>query len=922
MASRKYPTPRILPDRIPRPAAGIPSRRDVVAARARRIVHPSGKASQKNLRHHRPLMVGVSTFARPTHFRRLVQSLLENTDSGDLGLIELVVSDDGSPPSEAAEVDRECARYHRETGKPVILLRKPNRGRCAARSRILWAFANRSRHPHLLMVDDDTVFCGLDWLRYCLEAFQGRGICCEAPYVVGEWPPRSPASVLSGWERDIVGHSGPGILLRRPNLGMLMASRDVVAKSGYMDVVDGDQSLSCLSWARRALVAAGGGKFWPARASFGKYLAVFRDSAETWRGKGSAEEISQPFVHGPEERSLREAWESAVKRPAEAARIPGRPIPKAGKAPPAGISVVIPVRGEDRAASVAAVIKAWRSQEASLEIVVVEQDTLPRLQGVLGPLANRYLHCYSDLSFNRSWAFNCGVREASGEIVVLHDGDLVPSADYAVRCASGLSSLDAWWPWWDIRYLDEGSTSEFPGGPRSIKAVKVNSSVSGGSVAVRREWFMSIGGMCEDCWGWGAEDDIFREVAFRLGRARKATQRDGCTLWHLWHPRTPYDNAEWSQNASMLSSYIQATASRIRTLNGNWPRKGRMDKLRRTSASVRSIPRTDSSQRWLHVVYDADGWAYHHRAKALAKHCPEGWRVTMSRGVPHRRELTKDSPDVVLCLPYGQAGKWRRWVEDRGRGLLVVGYNVGWPRRLDMLSRLIGIADWVLFNNEEAWNKAGGHPQTYTISNGVDLDIFRPGLSQRKRKVLAVVSKFHKSLKGWDDILVPLKKTLSGEGIECDFRLVDSSRAPMTPSQMASWYCTGQVLVVASKSEGTPNPMLEAAACGCAIVTTSVGNVPEIIRDGRNGIVVSKRDVPSFHRAILRAIDSHKAMAAEISGDIQAWSWRLRAEEYFGFLEAVCEGRHPNPPRIRTPAIAERLRQAGSPEGSIQISAG
>ncbi|MEO8601389.1 MAG: glycosyltransferase [bacterium] len=40
------------------------------------------------------------------------------------------------------------------------------------------------------------------------------------------------------------------------------------------------------------------------------------------------------------------------------------------------------------------------------------------------------------------------------------------------------------------------------------------------------------------------------------------------------------------------------------------------------------------------------------------------------------------------------------------------------------------------------------------------------------------------------------------------------------------------------RPEGTPNPALEAAACGCTVVSTPVGTLPELIRDAANGYLV------------------------------------------------------------------------------------
>ena len=62
-----------------------------------------------------------------------------------------------------------------------------------------------------------------------------------------------------------------------------------------------------------------------------------------------------------------------------------------------------------------------------------------------------------------------------------------------------------------------------------------------------------------------------------------------------------------------------------------------------------------------------------------------------------------------------------------------------------------------------------------------------------------------------------------------------------TAAEMVEFYHSLDVYVCASRSEGTPNPCLEAAACGLPVITTAVGNMPELIRDGHNGFLVERR---------------------------------------------------------------------------------
>jgi glycosyltransferase involved in cell wall biosynthesis len=106
---------------------------------------------------------------------------------------------------------------------------------------------------------------------------------------------------------------------------------------------------------------------------------------------------------------------------------------------------------------------------------------------------------------------------------------------------------------------------------------------------------------------------------------------------------------------------------------------------------------------------------------------------------------------------------------------------------------------------------------------------------------------------------------------------------------MAQWYNRGTVLVCASESEGTPNTALEAAACGCTVVTTRVGNMPELIRDGVNGVFVD-RELDSLHAGARRALADQVRLATNLNRDIQSWSWERRAPEFFSLFRKVLAG--------------------------------
>ncbi len=63
------------------------------------------------------------------------------------------------------------------------------------------------------------------------------------------------------------------------------------------------------------------------------------------------------------------------------------------------------------------------------------------------------------------------------------------------------------------------------------------------------------------------------------------------------------------------------------------------------------------------------------------------------------------------------------------------------------------------------------------------------------------------------------------------------------------------ILVNPSLSEGLPNVVLEAMALRIPVIATSVGGVPELIKHGENGMLVSPGDDKSLSNAILKLVE-------------------------------------------------------------------
>jgi glycosyltransferase involved in cell wall biosynthesis len=64
------------------------------------------------------------------------------------------------------------------------------------------------------------------------------------------------------------------------------------------------------------------------------------------------------------------------------------------------------------------------------------------------------------------------------------------------------------------------------------------------------------------------------------------------------------------------------------------------------------------------------------------------------------------------------------------------------------------------------------------------------------------------------------------------------------------YYAAADVFVLPSRSEGSPNALLEAMSHGCAIVATRAGGIPEIVRHQETASLVAVDDVDALRSAI------------------------------------------------------------------------
>jgi hypothetical protein len=237
------------------------------------------------------------------------------------------------------------------------------------------------------------------------------------------------------------------------------------------------------------------------------------------------------------------------------------------------ISVVMAFRerGDGRLDGLKKCVKCLRDQTINCYIILVEQDNAPVHQGELESLVDSYLFTYSSAMFNKSWAFNCGAIIAPDDLILLHDCDLLVPKNYVKESMRILGAKDMALPWTKILYLTEESSKRYPDGNHKISHTLTSHQAVGGSLLVRKQFYLRIGGMDERFEGWGGEDNAFYAKALKLGRVSRSNPMTGMVLMHHYHkPAQRAHPHNYVNNHALWEYYHRSDKdimTRIRTLD-------------------------------------------------------------------------------------------------------------------------------------------------------------------------------------------------------------------------------------------------------------------------------------------------------------------------------------------------------------------
>lgn len=153
------------------------------------------------------------------------------------------------------------------------------------------------------------------------------------------------------------------------------------------------------------------------------------------------------------------------------------------------------------------------------------------------------------------------------------------------------------------------------------------------------------------------------------------------------------------------------------------------------------------------------------------------------------------------------------------------------------------------------WNS----DNAYVIHHGIDTDRFYPANKDRDKVILSVVNDWINrdvfcGFKIWQRVSngLPVKVMGDTPGL---------SKPAANHSELLEAYQSSRIFLNTSTVSPVPTALMEAMACGCAVVSTATCMIPEIIKNGENGFISNNEN---HIRLYLEELMSNDKLATKV----------------------------------------------------------
>jgi len=287
-------------------------------------------------------------------------------------------------------------------------------------------------------------------------------------------------------------------------------------------------------------------------------------------------------------------------------------------------------------------------------------------------------------------------------------------------------------------------------------------------------------------------------------------------------------------------------------------------------------------------VVDSYNWALSSRANALVKYLPEHTsKITHFKEIKSRSDL--DGFDIVYLLNWPIYGIINKYLDPRGkrsyRLITTVSSHVGRPKA-DKMAKSFIIYDAISTSSNYLYNEfkqpcASLGIKIFNTPFGVESDFFKPISDPSEyASVFGWVGNRDRDVKRFDVI----EKIFALKDVKSTLKIA-THKSGYGRQEMNKFYNSIGTLICFSTSEGTPNPILEAASCGRNIISTNVGNVPQLINRNKDIAIVSTE--AALKKTIISTTSEQVSKNGIYLRDQieQNWSWELRSRAFIEFIK-------------------------------------
>jgi glycosyltransferase involved in cell wall biosynthesis len=285
----------------------------------------------------------------------------------------------------------------------------------------------------------------------------------------------------------------------------------------------------------------------------------------------------------------------------------------------------------------------------------------------------------------------------------------------------------------------------------------------------------------------------------------------------------------------------------------------------------------------VYLAIDCFGWAFDNIAQQLKKNLSDEFEfviVTYPELIQSGGEC-----DCVVAFWWNSLPALMQRVKAKSFVLCLYDH-VSWaPVDCSLkLAKLLGdprVNRAIVSNNKFNLNHFAERPPVWVCQDGVDTSLFvhnelpKTFLAGWCGNTQGVKNPNTQDLKGLKIITEACNKA----GVPLVIQ--NSSQGHIPHDRMVDWYKGISVYMCASSCEGTPNPVLEAMACGRPVISTDVGIVDQLIPAYASTGIIVNRSVDDFVLALeeMKLLDLRRMgyRAREIS---LKHDWKIRCEDW------------------------------------------